>query len=437
MIDSKLLLSRFLAWLASPAAWWLAMTGITLAAALLRLSRLGEESLWFDEASTWAVLQAPGGDFITAVVRHEVSPPLYFALMKGWTSIAGDSEVVLRLPSALVGTLTVLILGWLARRIAGPGPALVGSFLLALSPFHIWYSQEARSYAVYTFLILLATTALAVAWETNQRQAWRVYSLSLLAACYTHYFAVYFLVGHAAFVALASLSAAKSLPAHQRLLLRGRNWVVCTAVVGLVFIPWLILKAQKHPWSYGNWIRDLWANTPPLLQLWETTKGIFLGNWYPFAARDWVHLGIIILMVGGLLSIIGKADSSASGLPIGPLLLSSVVLVPSIVAWAVSQFRPSMAPRYLIPILPAALILVGIGIWKIHSTALRVLIVSALATGQLLSLQRQIIAPMRPDVRGLSAYLRVCVQPGDGLAVEESYNGLVFRYYMRDTPRSR
>lgn len=83
--------------------------------------------------------------------------------------------------------------------------------------------------------------------------------------------------------------------------------------------------------------------------------------------------------------------------------------------------------------LQSALILVGIGIWKIRSTALRVLNLSALAIGQLLTLQDQIIAPTRPDVRGLSAYLRACVQPGDGLMVEEPYNTLVFQYYMRDT----
>ena len=431
--DSKAVHGRVHLRLAPATAWWLVMAAITLVAALIRLSHLGAESIWFDEASTWAATRVPVKHFVRVLVEHEVSPPLYFVLMKGWTSVAGDSEVVLRLPSALVGTLTVLILGWLSRGVVGAGPALAGSVLLALSPFHIWYSQEARSYALYTFLILLATIALAVAWESNQRQAWLVYFLSLLAACYTHYFAVYFLVAHASFVAVASLSSVRTSLAHQLLLSRRRIWTVGTATVGVVFLPWLILKSPRHPWSGGNWIQQLWVNTAPLLQLWETTRSIFLGDWYPFAARNWVHLGIIILIGGGMLPTLGKGNSNASGLRIGPMPLSTVVLVPSVVAWAVSQFWPSMIPRYLIPILPAALILVGIGIWRIRSTALRVLVVSALAIGQILSLQHQIREHMRPDVRGLSAYLRACAQPGDGLVVEEWYNTLVFRYYMRDT----
>ncbi len=173
-------------WLASRTAWWLAMGAITLTAALVRLHRSGAESIWLDEASTWADIQGSLGDFAGALVGREVQPPLYFLLMKGWTELVGDSEAALRFPSALAGTLTVPVLGWLSQRFVGTAPALVGTVLLTLSPFHIWHSQDARPYALFAFLILLSTTALALAWETTRFRAWLAYSVFLVAAFYTH-----------------------------------------------------------------------------------------------------------------------------------------------------------------------------------------------------------------------------------------------------------
>lgn len=195
---------------------------------------------------------------------------------------------------------------------------------------------------------------------------------------------------------------------------RTRNWFVCTIVVGFMLLPWILLKSPYHPWSWGNWIGYLWANTRPLLQLWETARAFFLpmtyplGVSYPPAARDGLYLGVIILLiVSGVLSSINKADSSDSGRRIGPMLWGAVALVPSVVAWTIPQFRPSLYPRYLIPILPAALILVGIDTWRIRSKALRVLIVAALASGQILSLKNQMIAPHAARCAGA-----VCVPSG-------------------------
>lgn len=137
MFYSQIMRGRLQIWFSSATAWWLAMATVTLVAAVIRLNHLGAESLWYDEASTWEAMKVPARRFVTVLARRAVSPPLYFALMKGWTSVAGNSEVALRLLAVPAVTLTVLALGWLSRHIAGPGPALVGSLLLALSPFHL------------------------------------------------------------------------------------------------------------------------------------------------------------------------------------------------------------------------------------------------------------------------------------------------------------
>lgn len=126
--------------------WWLLAT-ITLTALFLGLYRYNADSLWFDESLTCNHTRASWSGFLNSVVAAEQMPPLYFVLMKLWTGLAGDSEFALRLPSLLCGVLTVPLLGWFLWRLEGPEVGCMGALLLACSPFHIWYSQEARAYA--------------------------------------------------------------------------------------------------------------------------------------------------------------------------------------------------------------------------------------------------------------------------------------------------
>ena len=149
----------------SGAEAWLALAVVFLIGLALRLWGLGQESLWADEFYTLLTASQPSfGAVMDRVVRIEPHPPLYFLIMHAWLALAGTSDVALRLPSALAGALTVPLLFLLMRLLfpSRPGAAGVGAGLLALSPMHIWYSQEARAYAL-VLLIQVGAMALLVA----------------------------------------------------------------------------------------------------------------------------------------------------------------------------------------------------------------------------------------------------------------------------------
>src|ERR1051326_1282682 len=128
------------AWMSVRARWVLA--AVVGAAALLRLWRLGSESLWVDEAYTLSVAREGAWQVL---LHHDNTPPLHALLLHFWIALAGTSEWALRFPSAVFGAAAVALTFPVARRIAGERAALVATALHAGS-FYLWsVSQEART----------------------------------------------------------------------------------------------------------------------------------------------------------------------------------------------------------------------------------------------------------------------------------------------------
>jgi len=174
------------------AAWapWALGAAIVVGAAL-RFATLGLQSYHHDEAWTADIVLHPGlFTTIDKVGATESTPPLYYLLAWGWSKFFGTGEWGLRSLSALFGVATIPVAFVIGRRLAGNGVGAVTAALAAVSPALIWYSQEARSYAL---LILL--TALAFLFFLRARDAFEVRDLAWWAmlsvlATATHYFGV-------------------------------------------------------------------------------------------------------------------------------------------------------------------------------------------------------------------------------------------------------
>src|SRR6202044_4007053 len=135
----------------STASWW-PLAAITILAAVLRLSTLDLQSFWYDEAFTpvhvlhpslWATLRS--------VTHTENTPPLWYVLEWADARLLGTGELALRLPSALAGIATVPVAWAIGRELEGRrgrGAAAVCAALVAVNPLFVWYSQEARAYAL-------------------------------------------------------------------------------------------------------------------------------------------------------------------------------------------------------------------------------------------------------------------------------------------------
>jgi mannosyltransferase len=166
----------------------LALLLLVILAAALRLYRLGSNSLWVDEFVTVRTASLSLTQIIGENIRNQsFEPPLYFWLIHWILQTFGGSETILRFPSAVAGTLTVPVLWLLTREVTGRGAAAwLSAGLLTLNPLHLWYSQEARPYALLILFSGLAMLSLARAARGNDRAAWFAFAAWTLVAVFTH-----------------------------------------------------------------------------------------------------------------------------------------------------------------------------------------------------------------------------------------------------------
>ncbi len=168
-----------------------ALALICLAGAALRFATLDVQSLWSDEAVTAHLLRMDLGGLWQAIPDSESTPPLYYVLAWLWTQLAGTGEVGMRSLSALLGSATIPVVWALGRRLGGERAGLVAAALLAVNPMLVWFSQEARAYALLALLAALS----ALLWlrllerpATGRALAWAAVGALALA---THYYAIF------------------------------------------------------------------------------------------------------------------------------------------------------------------------------------------------------------------------------------------------------
>lgn len=222
-------------------AW--AVAGLTLLAAVIRFFHAGTPALWTDEAFSLWVARHSLPEIWRVTARLDAHPPLYYALLHYWL-IFGEGETALRALSAVLGALTVPAAYLLGRTIGGARLGLLTALLLAVSPFNLWYDQEARMYAL---LMLAATAALLglalVLREPTARAGWAFYIVGTVAALWTEHSAALLLLSANVLVVLLRR------PLH----LSGaffRRWAAAHGLILLLWSP--VLVTLTHQLAAGT-----------------------------------------------------------------------------------------------------------------------------------------------------------------------------------------
>jgi 4-amino-4-deoxy-L-arabinose transferase-like glycosyltransferase len=184
-----------------------------LAGAILRLRGLGTPSLWTDElVSWWAVSGDSLGEVITRCATCTATPPLSFLLEHLSVSAFGASEWALRLPSALAGIAAVGLVFAAGWRMFGPAAAAVSALLMAIHPVHLWFSTDARPYALSILLAAGSTWALSEVLRSGRWGAVGAYAACTAALLYTQWVFVPLLFAHALVLALARRAGSPRIP---------------------------------------------------------------------------------------------------------------------------------------------------------------------------------------------------------------------------------
>ncbi|MGB7441092.1 MAG: glycosyltransferase family 39 protein [Coleofasciculaceae cyanobacterium] len=172
-------------------------------------------------------------DTINALAGNPEHSPLYYLTARFWLQLFGNSVVTIRLLSALISLLALPCTYWLCWELFGSAiVAWVGVAIIAISPFHILYAQEAREYSLWTVAILLSGAALLQARRLKNWQNWLIYSLTVTLGLYTHPFSAFVSIGHGIYLLITE----GLRPTKQFI-----NYVLSSLLGLLLFVPWLLI----------------------------------------------------------------------------------------------------------------------------------------------------------------------------------------------------
>ena len=224
------------------------LASILVVALVLRLPGFNE-SLWYDEL--WSTRLELGS--LTALVRvigSDVHPPFYSQVMFVWIRLFGDSEISVRIVPLICGLVTIVFTAQLAAYYAGRRAGLAAAMILAISPPHIWYSQEARQYSLLLMLLTGYTIAFHQVLRTHARRWYIASALLGLAMVMTHYFAI-------VYVAAITLLALRDPRARARMLWIGT--AIATVLALFLVAKWRLGALPTrlgYLRSFG--LKDVW-----------------------------------------------------------------------------------------------------------------------------------------------------------------------------------
>jgi mannosyltransferase len=331
--------------------FWI-VAGLVALGAALRFATLGVQSYHHDEIVTASrVLRVGFGHAMDAVGFSESAPPLYYALAWVWTQVTGTGPWGLRSLSAIAGVATIPVAFLIGRELRGRRTGLLAAALVAVNPMLIWYSQEARAYALLAFFcalsLLYCVRALRLGEEDPREDKrnlvlWGVFSALALA---THYFAVFPLV------------------AEVILLLRRRGRAVLAGLWIIALVAVLLAPLVIHQMSYGH---AEWIGSFPLgHRLWETAATFFVGETGDIIGgpeRPTLAFLPLALAAAAFALLAFRGDRREKRAAAVPLAVAALAIgVPLLLAVA-SVSKDFVIARNLLPALVPLLLLVAVGL---------------------------------------------------------------------------
>jgi mannosyltransferase len=402
--------------------WRFAVVAELVLGAVLGSLFLGTHSLFLDESVSSTLATAPWHYFATTVTHREANMALYYLLLRGWV-IFGHGEVALRSLSVIlaVGALWVLIM--LARSLFGRRVALLAGLLLAVDPLYVQFAQDVRGYSL-ALLLVSASCFFFVRGirhvDPPSRFCWTAYTAVTALAAYSNFWAALVPVGQA--LSLAFLPAGR-IP-WRRILTSAAALVVLLVPLGL------LIEATDNAgvnWASGSSAGRLFTHIRASI---------------PHAVLDLLVLVAVVAVVAVILLARRRPAIGTVFAREWPLFFTLCWLVVPVAAVVMLSLvdKPLLVVRYLMVSLPAAILLVGLVIDRVASTARRGAVVIAalllvIAVGASAVGAAQWYAQGGPqDFRSAVTFIADRAQPGDGMLIFSTYERIPVEWYMGERP---
>lgn len=397
---------------------------------LARVYGLGEQELRGDEAFGYFFSLRPYAEIIDASIElREPHPVASYYVQKSWLAVAGDNEFALRFPSAWFSLLAVALLYRLARRLEFPRHAgLLAGALMAINPYVIWHSQDARMYSM-SLALSLAAVLFAVEALQRQRATWGLaYVVTAWLALHTHYYGAFVLVALNLFV----FSRALFVPRTRANL---SMWVLWQLLVGVLYLPWLLRVASIMTGYEGN------GDSPAFAAMAVRSLSVFaVGESVPATQRLlWAGVAGGLLLLGCLrLGMGSPRDRRTLG------LLVLYLAAPVLAIWYSAQSRPIFNERYLVASAPPFFLLLAAAFaqWRVGRPAglavrgAATLLLTIILAGSLLSLNGYYTNPSYSKTRGWRELAETVTRlsaglPGDQVRIAQNFPDPTIWYYYR------
>ncbi len=382
-----------------------ALALLTVLAAVLRFYGLGHQSFWYDEGFTWTLVHHSPGQMLGLLPTTENTPPVYYCLLWVWARIFGFSEAGLRSLSAVAGVATIPAIYAAAKALVSRRAALIAAALAACNPLLIWYSQEARSYAVFFLVATLSLVAFAhVRSPRPPARALVAWALAAGLTIATHYFGVLIVAPEAVWL----------LWVHRR----DRRVLLAVAAVGAVGLALLPLAITQR--SNANWI----ATYPFDRRLRQIAPQLLLGTGAPARTVLKIVGAAAVLLAATLL--VRRSDPSERR---GALVSGGLVAAGFALAMALVPVADELITRNVMILLIPLIVLVAGGLGARRAGILGAVGAAALCTiGVIAALAVAVDWRYeRPDWRGLAAAIDSGRPAGNGYRaiVVENYMGIL------------
>lgn len=422
---------------------------LALLGAVLRFATINTRSFWLDEAITVEQTNIPLPDVIAGQIGN-VHPPLFHVLMHLWIQVFGISEVAMRSFATAFGIATIPVAYWVGRVAYGRRAGVIAAGLVALSPYYIWYSQEARMYAPMMFLGFASLGFFLSLLAEHRLRWWIGFAVTSLLGIYTHFFFLFLLVGEAfAFVWVVAQRQAARVADGTATASARRPWrifadepmlapaFITATTLAALFSVWvlrsvvfssnaLVSSATGSGLGYGQRPPELaWRLNDAGRVLIEMSMGFFPNvTMFALVAMWPLFISLMLLMIDGLRPLTARS--------IAPVLaVSGLILIVAVGQWQ----GQVLASRYFISAsAPVTIVLAGTLALAPRRVATPLMMVGAIALVALWG--NQSFNPenaMRHDNRQAIQRVVDSYQPGDKLVFEPFYTGPVFDYYVPRT----
>lgn len=385
---------------------YLCLLGILALAAGLRLWRLDGPPLWFDEGNNLYFAHSSLPRLVEmARLTHDTDPPAHRLLLGLWLRWVGDSAFSARLFSVVYGLLTAALLFVWGRWLLDVRTGLLAAALWALAPMAIYYTREAKGYALVALFGSLATYLWAryLADEPRGKPlVWVAYLVSSVLALGTHYYAIMAHLAQGAWMIGQLSRSGRRVPAWRAL----RAWLLAQVAVAAAMLPWVVLtfttategalglKMERASWDLLTYLKEIafTLSAGPDSQAWMAATALL-----PMAlAAAWALWRDF------------RRETAR---------LAVLVAVPVAAAFLVQLRVRFFAPRFLLYLLPMACLLMAVGLVKARRIGVMLGLLLLLSWGMALPAAQGPSVGADEDLRPLAAELERLSEPGDGIIV--------------------